>query len=617
MSVLRLCGFVLPLAATLPLHAAPVTSLKSEVTYELLPDGSSVVERIQVTRLNEQVAVTGAGQAGIQYSDGLHQVEIIEAYTTTKDGQRVDVPADRIFTQQLPVSAGAPAFSDQRVRMVVFPQLEIGATVTLHYRSTQSKAWLPGVYTGGEVFSRFGDSESGRTVVLRAPAGVTLHTFGRDVEGGEVDSGKPGTREWRWRQGPVTAETPEPGMVDAASISPGVMFSTLPDYPALMDAWMQNATPMMQVTPKVQALADEITRGITDRRGQAEALYRWVAGEIRYVAIALGNGGYVPHPADEVIEARYGDCKDKTVLLVALLAARGIRAVPVLIRTGDRYTWQEVPLLAAFNHAIAYLPEFDLYVDGTVPLAPFDSLPAPLRGRQVLVAGDAQMKSSIRQIPPIDARRDREVTRTTAEVAADGTLSGTSRVHSHGATDGPLRSSLSMLPEQMLGQVARQMLAASGQTGQATLTLGNLRDFGESNLLSVKFETPGVIHLPGPGAISGNIGIGTSPGKAFATAMLQLERRFDFPCPAGGSTQVIELALAPGMKITTLPPAADVKSPYGHFTASYEVKDGRLLMAQTIELTPPATVCTAADHAELRKFATAIDRELRRQVLYE
>src|SRR5690606_22936497 len=70
MSVLRLCGFVLPLAATLPLHAAPVTSLKSEVTYELLPDGSSVVERIQVTRLNEQVAVTGAGQAGIQYSDG-------------------------------------------------------------------------------------------------------------------------------------------------------------------------------------------------------------------------------------------------------------------------------------------------------------------------------------------------------------------------------------------------------------------------------------------------------------------------------------------------------------------------------------------------------------------
>src|SRR5690606_6563940 len=356
MPTTRLCSALLLVAAAGLAQAAPTTGLKSEVTYELLPDGTSTVERLVVTRLNEQVAINAAGQAGLQYSESLQEMEVLEAYTTTKDGQRIDVPADRIITQASPISTSAPAFSDYKLKMVVFPQLEIGATVTLRYRQKQLKPFLTGVYSGGEVFSRFAESEGDKTVILRAPENVPLEVFGRDVEGGTVTSTKPGMREWRWTQGPVVAETPEPGMVDVAALSPGVTFSTLKDYPALMDAYMQGATPTMQVTPAVQKLADEIAQGISDRRKQAEAIYRWVAGEIRYVAITMGTGGYVPHFADAVIESRYGDCKDKTTLLIALLTAKGIRAVPTLIDTGARFKWPEVPLLGAFNHAIAYLP---------------------------------------------------------------------------------------------------------------------------------------------------------------------------------------------------------------------------------------------------------------------
>src|SRR5690606_5982507 len=239
--------------------------------------------------------------------------------------------------------------------------------------------------------------------------------------------------------------------------------STLPDYPGLIDAYVVSAAPMARVTPAVQELADEITQGISDRRAQAEAIYRWVSSEIRYVAIAMGTGGYVPHYADEIIAARYGDCKDMTTLLTALLDAKDIRAVPALIRTGDRYTWHEGPLLVAFNHAIAYLPEVDLYLDATMALAPFDALPTVLRGRQVLVAGDGQMKASIRQTPAVDAARDREVSITTATLAADGSVTGTTRLFSHGGHDAMMRTSLSLLPEQALPQIASQLLASSGQ----------------------------------------------------------------------------------------------------------------------------------------------------------
>jgi transglutaminase-like putative cysteine protease len=611
-------SWLLLLAASAAAHAAPTTTLKYDVVYELLPDGTSTVERHVVTRINEQSAVTGAGQVGLQFSESLQELEIIAAYTTTKDGNRIDVPADRIITQQSPISAGAPMFSDYKAKVVVFPQVEIGASLTLHYRQRQLKPFLPGVFTAGESLSRFAEIQATKSITLRAPENVTMYVFARDVEGGPVPSTKTGMKEWRWSQGPNSAEVPEPGMVDPGSISPGVMFSTLKDYPALADAYMAGAAPMAKVTPAVQKLADEITKGITGRRQQAEAIYRWVSGEIRYVAIAMGVGGYVPHAADEIIAARYGDCKDKTTLLTALLQAKGIRALPVLILVGNRYKWQEVPLLGAFNHAITFVPEFDLYLDATVAMAPFDALPSQLRGRPVLVAGDAGTKASVRQTPAIDAARDRELTITTATVAPDGTVVGTTRMLVHGGLDAQLRTMLSSIPELVLPQLGNQLLAGAGQTGSTKLAVGNLRDFTTPNLLTIEFNSPGRISLPGPGALTGGFGAsGPSPGRGFSTGMLQLERKLDFPCPAGGSEQRLELTLPEGMKITALPPAADIQSSHGRFTASYEVKDGKLLMAQKLDLKQPASVCTATDYAELRKFATAIDRELRRQVLYE
>jgi hypothetical protein len=47
------------------------------------------------------------------------------------------------------------------------------------------------------------------------------------------------------------------------------------------------------------------------------------------------------------------------------------------------------------------------------------------------------------------------------------------------------------------------------------------------------------------------------------------------------------------------------------------VKEGKLLMSRRLELTPARSICTAADVAELRKFATAISQQLRSQVLYQ
>ena len=78
----------------------------------------------------------------------------------------------------------------------------------------------------------------------------------------------------------------------------------------------------------------------------------FVSGNINYVDIELGVGGYVPHPCRFVLEKRYGDCKDMAFLAAAMLREKGIDAYPVLAKS--RRHGRVYPEFAGnqFNHVI-------------------------------------------------------------------------------------------------------------------------------------------------------------------------------------------------------------------------------------------------------------------------
>ncbi|HSE24619.1 MAG TPA: DUF3857 domain-containing transglutaminase family protein [Pyrinomonadaceae bacterium] len=80
---------------------------------------------------------------------------------------------------------------------------------------------------------------------------------------------------------------------------------------------------------------------------------RFVQDEIRYLGIELGRYSHQPTSPDQVFARRFGDCKDKSLLLSSILTAMDIDAVPVLINTRARSTldsWQPSPF--AFDHVI-------------------------------------------------------------------------------------------------------------------------------------------------------------------------------------------------------------------------------------------------------------------------
>ena len=97
--------------------------------------------------------------------------------------------------------------------------------------------------------------------------------------------------------------------------------------------------------------ADRIRRASGDPKIRAEAALRLAQDQVHYVFLGMNFGGYVPADADVTWSRRFGDCKGKTALLLALLHGVGVEAEPALVSTalGDGLD-QRLPSLAVFDH---------------------------------------------------------------------------------------------------------------------------------------------------------------------------------------------------------------------------------------------------------------------------
>jgi Tfp pilus assembly protein PilF len=104
---------------------------------------------------------------------------------------------------------------------------------------------------------------------------------------------------------------------------------------------------------------------------RASAALKLVQQDVRYIYVGLNGGNLTPAKADETWQRRYGDCKGKTTLLLALLAELGIEAEPVLVSTSsiDDGLDQRLPLPDFFDHVLvrARIDGATYWLDGTLP----------------------------------------------------------------------------------------------------------------------------------------------------------------------------------------------------------------------------------------------------------
>jgi tetratricopeptide (TPR) repeat protein len=177
-------------------------------------------------------------------------------------------------------------------------------------------------------------------------------------------------------------------------------FASWGSVAALMAPLFQKAA-TLPVTGPLQAEVARIRALSPDPKVRAQAALALVQDRVRYVALAMGEGGLVPADAETTWSRRFGDCKAKTALLMALLHALDIAADPVMVSTvfGDGMN-ERLPMITLFDHVLARatIAGHIYWLDGTRTGDRLDRLKVPSFGWGLpLVATGGEL---VRILPP-------------------------------------------------------------------------------------------------------------------------------------------------------------------------------------------------------------------------
>lgn len=345
---LAAAALLLIIAAMAALPGRAATILEKSVDVEIQPDGSTVERTALRVRVDTQADFTAWSPYAV-YFDERRTLETLAASVTEPDGQTVRLDASGFKTVDL---AGEKKLrSTSKARVVTFPPVSPGSVLGIEFTARQRL-----------------DFEAD---------GISLAAEKAPIERLRV-AVRGGGKGWRWRiagsqAGLSVRESADGVVVTGASLpvwkKEGFAPGDRSRGPVLRYAWSEEAT-WTQVGQWYEGLAGttgaiseggeavrnasrKVAAGQEDRRGRLASLLGFVRSKLRYVAAESGIDGHRPTPPQEVMERGWGDCKDKALLLIALLRESGIDAWPALIRlgSGDRID-AEFPSPFQFNHVI-------------------------------------------------------------------------------------------------------------------------------------------------------------------------------------------------------------------------------------------------------------------------
>src|SRR5207253_6464497 len=105
-------------------------------------------------------------------------------------------------------------------------------------------------------------------------------------------------------------------------------------------------------SPEIRRKALELTEHQPAILDRVKTLANFIQRAIRYIAIEIGIGGYQPHAASSIFASRYGDCKDKSTLLTAMLREIGVESYYVLVHSSRGVVMPQFPSMLNFDHVI-------------------------------------------------------------------------------------------------------------------------------------------------------------------------------------------------------------------------------------------------------------------------
>jgi hypothetical protein len=367
---------------------ATVIVVLDEKVDEVQADGTC---RSTLHEVFKVIKERGKGYANVEigYNARREHCSIAYARTITPEGHIIPLKDDAITVATL--YRNYPSYSDYRVLTFSLPGVVIGSVIDYKVVIEERRPAMEGKYASRFYFQGFEPAFISRFKVI-VPEDMDLRYSVRNPLKGQRRSPQVSRGDGRkvtlWEYRNIPQIMPEYNMPPLSEIACNIRVTTVSSWREFISWWNKLKDRKTGPDDAIRAKVAELIAGLRDPDAKSKALFYYVEQEIRYVSINLGKSGYEPIPAPEVFENKYGDCKDKSTLLISMLEAAGVPAYYVLIPTREveRLT-KGFPYPFQFNHCIVAIKGIKGYhfLDPTGETYPLDYLPSEDQDRDCLL----------------------------------------------------------------------------------------------------------------------------------------------------------------------------------------------------------------------------------------
>ncbi|MFB3915873.1 MAG: DUF3857 domain-containing protein [Terriglobales bacterium] len=588
-------------AAAVRNNAVQLADVRIERVYD---NGLSSVHVQQIFYIATEQAAREYSTRTVQYSPESQQLKLLRM-RVHKAGGGVVEGEDGGESQV--AEANVSMYYDVRSHVVRFPALEKQDVIELEYRLSPASNVNPyGDYFGGLVVFRSAVEEKLQRYVLITPARRRFNIVQERMTPATVTV-KGNDRIYQWEahnQPPLPNEPRGPSVTE---IAPYVHVSTFHSWQELGRWYARMIQPQMVLDATLREAAARILSGRQSEREKISAIHEFVLRNTHYVALEFGIYSYKPYAVSQTYARRFGDCKDKASLMIALLRYAGIDANFALVRTRRLGEIDEhAASIAVFNHAVVYVPKYDLWLDGTAEYAGARELPLEDQGATALVVA-ANGNAALRRIP-VTTPEDNYTRRTVrAQVLPNGQIRFAGTAYTRGEDAPGLRREYEV-PERQRTSF-RDRLAEVFPTVQVE----DVRVEGAHDLeRDVTVEFRGTVdNFAGRQMLS--LASSWMPRTYVQTLAPLATRSQQLLLPAPWTAdEELHFQLPAGAALTTIPRDTRLETAFGSASLKYERRGREVVIRTSVQFRKLRI--TPAEYPAFREFCRQLEQAFRSEV---
>ncbi|MBD0405034.1 DUF3857 domain-containing protein [Flammeovirga sp. EKP202] len=330
---------------------------------------------------------------------------------------------------------------------------------------------------------------------------------------------------------------------------------------------------------EIKSILSQIVTPEMNKQEAQKAVYNWVQDNIKYIAFEDGMAGFVPRSACDVLNKRYGDCKDMANLLYSFYKVMGVDAHIAWIGTRKKpYTYEELPSTVADNHMICAITENDttLFLDATNPFSAFGMPTSMIQGKEALLAiNDKEYK--VAKVPEISAASNVRVDHIQCKLDGKNIIGELStKVEGYAKEEYQIRN---YRAEMSHDKDALKDFIAFGtkSTEVSNDSISGFSNLSQNGEIALDFKMPNYARK-----VSDRYYVNLNFYKQEVNEKLDEESRlvpFEKEYKKTVVSKVV-LEIPEGFAVSFVPEKKSIQNQYGSIETSYEIKEGEVVYSK-------------------------------------